>query len=190
MLSGGAPLITGGDEMLRSLNCNNNPYNVDSSANWLNWSLNTEQTNFWKYTQQMIAFRKAHAALRPLNFYAAGDGNGNGLGQLDWFTPDAATPDAAYWSNGNNHALAWRYDGTELGDTASAIYVGYNGWSGDVTFTLPAPPAGKSWYRVTDTSAWAEGANQVANPGSEVALGGQGTTYVLHGRAVMLLIAK
>ncbi|BFU45795.1 glycogen debranching protein [Krasilnikovia sp. MM14-A1004] len=190
MLSGGTPLITGGDETLRSMNCNNNPYNVDSSANWLNWSPTAEQTTFRTYTQRMIAFRKAHAALRPLTFYAAGDGNGNGLGQLDWFTPGGTTPDAAYWGDGGNHALAWRYDGTELGDTASALYVGYNGWSGDVTFTLPAPPAGKSWYRVTDTSTWAEGPDQVAVPGSETAVGAQGSTYVLHGRAVLLLIAQ
>lgn len=190
MLSGGTPLITGGDEMLRGINCNNNPYNVDSTANWLNWSLNTDQTNFKTYTQRLIAFRKAHAALRPLNFYSGSDSNGNGLGQLNWFTPAGVAPDGAYWSNGNNHALAWRYDGTELGDTASSIYVAYNGWSGDVTFALPAPPAGKSWYRVTDTSTWAEGANQVANPGSEAFIGGQGTSYVLHGRAVLLLIAK
>jgi isoamylase len=190
MLSGGTPLITGGDEMLRGVNCNNNPYNVDSVANWLNYSLNTDQTNFKTYTQRMIAFRKAHAALRPLNFYSAGDGNGNGLGQLDWFTPAGAAPDGAYWGNGNNHALAWRYDGTELGDTASSIYVAYNGWSGDVTFRLPAPPAGKSWYRVTDTSTWAEGPNQVASPGTEAFIGGQGTDYVLHGRALLLLIAK
>jgi glycogen operon protein len=190
MLSGGTPLMTGGDEMLRSLNCNNNPYNVDSSANWLTSSLTTDQSNFQAYAGRMIAFRKAHSALRPLNFYSAVDGNGNGLGQLDWFTPAGSAPDGAYWSSPNNHALALRLDGTELGDTASAIYVGYNGWSGDVTFTLPAPPSGKTWYRVTDTSAWAEGPDQVAAPGSEAQIGGTGTQYVLHGRALLVLIAK
>ncbi len=35
MLSAGIPMITGGDEYLRSLRCNNNPYNLDSPANWL-----------------------------------------------------------------------------------------------------------------------------------------------------------
>ncbi|NUT33424.1 MAG: glycogen-debranching protein [Hamadaea sp.] len=190
MLSGGTPQFNGGDEVLRSINCNNNPYNVDSVANWLNYSPTADQSTFKTYTQRMIAFRKAHAALRPAAFYSAADGNGNGLGQLDWFTPAGTAPDGAYWGNGNNHALAWRYDGTELGDSAAAIYVGYNGWSGDVTFTLPAPPAGKSWYRVTDTSGWAEGANQVAVPGQEAAIGGQGTAYVLRGRAVLVLIAK
>jgi len=35
MLSAGTPMVTGGDEYLCGLRCNNNPYNVDSSANWL-----------------------------------------------------------------------------------------------------------------------------------------------------------
>ena len=35
MLSAGVPMMVGGDEALRSINCNNNPYNLDSSANWL-----------------------------------------------------------------------------------------------------------------------------------------------------------
>ena len=61
MVSGGTPMIVGGDEYLRSLNCNNNPYNLDSSANWLVWSWNTDQANFRAFASAMIAFRKAHA---------------------------------------------------------------------------------------------------------------------------------
>ncbi|MFC7760734.1 hypothetical protein ACFQY4_23980 [Catellatospora bangladeshensis] len=112
------------------------------------------------------------------------------MGQLEWFTPAGVAPDSAYWSSAGNHALAWRIDGSEFGDPAAALYTAYNGWSGDVTFTLPAPPAGKQWYRVTDTAPWAEGAGQVAAPGSEALIGGAGTAYVLRGRAVLLLIAK
>ncbi|MGW0773911.1 glycogen debranching protein [Streptomyces sp. NPDC002835] len=190
MLSAGTPMMTGGDEYLRSVNCNNNPYNLDSSANWLSTSWTADQSTFRTYTQRLIAFRKAHPALRPAGFYSASDTNGNGMGQLDWFTPAGSAPDGTYWGNPNNHALAWRYDGTELGDPNSAIYVGYNGWSGAVDFTLPSPGAGKNWYRVTDTSTWAEGANQVAQPGSEALIGGAGTVYRLNGRATLLLIAK
>jgi len=190
MLSAGTPMMTGGDEYLRSLRCNNNPYDLDSSANWLTTSWTSDQSTFHTYAQRMIAFRKAHAALRPVGFYKGTDSNGNGMDQLDWFTPAGAAPDSAYWSSPDNHALGWRIDGSELGDTSSALYVGYNGWSGDVTFTLPSPGAGKNWYRVTDTSTWAEGTDQVAAPGSEALIGGAGTTYVLHGRAVLLLIAK
>ncbi|UUZ50798.1 hypothetical protein LP420_14715 [Massilia sp. B-10] len=110
MLSGYVPMIVGGDEMLRSINCNNNPYNLDSSANWLNWTLSTDQTNFKTFSTRMIAFRKAHPALRPLNFYSSGDSNGNVMEQLRWFKPDGGVADATYFNNAANHALAWRID--------------------------------------------------------------------------------
>ncbi|MEU4218316.1 isoamylase [Actinoplanes sp. NPDC026623] len=190
MLSAGTPMMTGGDEYLRSVKCNNNPYNLDSSANWLGWAPDTDQTNFATFTNRLLAFRRAHPALRPVDFYTASDTNGNGLGQLTWFTPAGTTPDAAYWADPNNHALAWRIDGSELGDAAPGIYVAYNGWSADVTFSLPAPPAGRQWYRVTDTSAWAEGPGQVATPGTEALLGGAGTGYALRARGLLLLVAK
>lgn len=190
MLSAGVPMIVGGDEMLRSINCNNNPYNLDSSANWLNWSLNTDQTNFKTFSQRMIAFRKAHPALHPLNFYASTDTNGNVMEQLRWFKPDGAVADATYFNDSANHAIAWRIDGTEFGDTASAIYVAHNAWSAQVNFTLPWAGTGKSWYRVTDTCNWAEGASQVRAPGSEDAVGGENTVYGVCGRGTLVLIAK
>lgn len=190
MLSAGVPMLTGGDEMLRTQFGNNNTYNLDSAANWLLWTLDAQDTDFKTYTQRLIAFRKAHPALRPLNFYAGNDGNGNVMEQLRWFKPDGGVADAAYFNGSANHALAWRIDGSEFGDPASAIYVAYNGWSGLVNFTLPWPGAGKQWYRVTDTSAWNEGANTVAAPGSEALIGGEWTSYGLQGRALLVLIAK
>ncbi|MDF3301753.1 isoamylase [Streptomyces tropicalis] len=190
MLSAGTPMMTGGDEYLRSLQCNNNPYDLDSSANWLTTAWSGDQSTFRTYVQRLIAFRKAHPALRPTTFYSASDSNGNGMGGLQWFTPAGSTPDTTYWSDPNNHALAWRIDGTEFSDPAPALYVGYNGWSGDVDFTLPSPGAGRNWYRVTDTSTWAEGPDQVAQPGAESLVGGAGGVYTLHARATLLLIAK
>ncbi|HEY0139963.1 MAG TPA: isoamylase [Thermoanaerobaculia bacterium] len=189
-LSAGTPMLTGGDEFLRSIQCNNNPYNLDSSANWLGWTWTSDQSTFKTFTQRLLAFRNAHPALRPANFYSAADNNGNVMEQLRWFKPDGTVPDATYWNSSSNHAIAWRIDGTEFSDSASAIYVAYNGWSASVTFTLPWPGTGKAWYRVTDTSNWAEGANQVVTPGSETFIGGEWTTYGLGPRAVLVLIAK
>jgi glycogen operon protein len=190
MLSAGVPMMTGGDEALRSLNCNNNPYNLDSVANWLNYSLSTDQSNFKAFAKGMIAFRKAHPALRPSSFYSSVDNNGNVMEQLRWFEPNGAVADSTYFNDSNNHAIAWRIDGSEFADSAAAIYVAYNGWSGSVNFSLPWPGNGKSWYRVTDTCGWAEGASQVRAPGSEDFIGGEGYSYGVCGRGVLVLIAK
>ena len=37
MLSAGVPMFTGGDEMYRTQFGNNNPYNLDSDKNYLDW---------------------------------------------------------------------------------------------------------------------------------------------------------
>ncbi|HEY5810637.1 MAG TPA: isoamylase, partial [Povalibacter sp.] len=55
-LSAGVPMMTHGDEFLRSLNCNNNPYNLDSPSNWLSWSWDVDQTNFKAFTAGLFAF--------------------------------------------------------------------------------------------------------------------------------------
>jgi glycogen operon protein len=190
MLSAGTPMMTGGDESLRSLRCNNNPYNLDSSANWLDYNWSGDQRSFNAFARGVIAFRKAHPALRPVNWYTSADTNGNGMEQLRWFKPDGGVADGGYFDDPNNHAIAYRIDGTEFGDAAPAILVAYNGWSADVSFSLPWPGSGRSWYRVTDTCNWAEGADQVRAAGSEDHIGGEGTRYGVCGRGVLLLIAK
>jgi len=150
MLSAGTPMMTGGDEFLRTTRCNNNPYNVDSQANWLGYAPDADQANFAAFTKGMIAFRRAHPALRPAGFYTED--------QLSWFTAAGSTPDTAYWNNPDEHAIGWLVDGADFGD--ATLYVAYNGWSGDVTFTLPPAGTGKRWHRVTDTSTFAEGPDQ------------------------------
>jgi isoamylase len=182
MLSAGTPMITGGDEFLRTLQCNNNAYDVDSIANWLSYALNPDQNNFQNFARGMIAFRKAHAALRPAGFYSAS--------QLSWWTPAGSMADTAYFTNTTNHAIAYQLNGTALGDASPSIYVAYNAWSAAVNFSLPPPTGGTAWYRVTDTCSWAEGPNQVRAPSKEDLLGGQGYVYGLCGRGVLLLIAK
>jgi isoamylase len=172
--------MTGGDEYMRSLHCNNNAYNVDSVANWLTYNWTSDQSNFNAFVRGMIGFRKAHAALRPLNFYSSA--------QLAWWTPGGTTPDASYFNSGSNHAIAYQFNGSALDDTYSSIYVAYNGWSGNVNFTLPS--TGTNWYRVTDTCGWAEGPNQVRTPGAEESIGGQGYVYRVCGRGLLLLIAR
>jgi glycogen operon protein len=133
MVSAGTPMITGGDEHLRSLNCNNTPYNLDSVGNWLSYSFTKDEVNFRTFAQRLIAFRTLHPALRPRTWYAS---------QVQWYTPAGTVADAEYWNDSSNHAIAWEMDGNQFGDPASAIYVAYNGWSGGVKFAVAKPGTG------------------------------------------------
>ena len=189
MLNAGVPMFNGGDEYLRSMQCNNNPYNLDSSANWMSYNWTADQTQFNSFTKGMIEFRKNHPSLRPTNFYVSNDTNGNVMEQLRWFKPDGNVADGGYFNDANNHAIAYRIDSSEFGESTAAIYVAYNGWSGNVNFTLPWPGQGKNWYRITDTSNWNEG-NSVKTVNNADFIGGEWTNYGLNGRALLVLIAK
>jgi glycogen operon protein len=180
MLSVGTPMMTGGDEFLRSLNGNNNAYNLDTSFNWLNRTLSSDQKTFMTFTRRLLDFRAHHSALRPANFYSGE--------QLQWFTPAGKTADPAYFDNLDNHAIAWAIKGADFHDSAAAIYIAYNAWSGEVVFQLPPPASGKEWFRVMDTSAPMEVFANFAAAGTEEPLAN--ASYKLGPGAVLLAIAK
>lgn len=182
LLSAGTPMVTGGDEFQRSLNGNNNPYNLDNAFNWLNYQFDDQQKAFAIFAQRVLAFRAAHPALRPEDFYTTA--------QVQWFKPDGAVADTAYFVNPDNHAIGWMIDGTAFQDPNSRIYLAYNAWSGNVNFTLPSPGDGKAWFRSLDTSLFLEGAGNMVTPGTEEKIGGAGANYGLGPRAVLVLIAK
>ena len=188
MLSAGVPMLTGGDEFLRTQRCNNNAYNLDSIGNWIDWSQQDHDAAFWGFAQGMIALRAEHPALRPSRFFEGRDRDGDGLEDIRWLTDAGTKASGAYMGDASKHFLAWIVDGDEVGDSAKAIYVAYNGWSGKVTATLPPPTPGKSWWRVTDTAAWMEGQENFAPAGHEDHM--DGSTYDLAGRSLLVLVER
>ena len=81
-LSAGVPMLQGGDEMLRTQSGNDNAYNLDDSAMWLDPTLATTNAGFVAWTKALFAFRAAHPALRPATFWDGQDHDGNGLADV------------------------------------------------------------------------------------------------------------
>jgi isoamylase len=188
MLSAGVPMMTGGDEFLRSQRCNNNAYNLDSEGNWLDWNAASGQDAFTRFVRGLMRFRASHPALRPADFFRGRDRDGNGLKDITWLRDDGGEADPGYMAAGDRHFLAYRLDGGDARDTAASIYVAYNGWSGPVAATLPPARAGKSWYRVADTAAWMESLSNFENTPDQDRL--DGTRYQLAGRSLLLLVER
>jgi isoamylase len=189
MLSAGVPMVTGGDEMYRTQFGDNNAYNLDTDKNWLDYSNAQTFASFFHFSTKLMAFRDAHPALRPAEFFKGTDSNNNGLKDITWLRNDAAEAEAAYLNDPGNHFLAYRIDCTEsAGDSLVSIYVAYNGWSDWVTASLPTNLPGKHWYRVADTADWMESRDNFNAPGKEELL--TSNSYALAGRSVLLLIEK
>src|SRR5262249_21325432 len=114
-LSHGVPMITGGDEMLRTIRCNNNSYNLDSPGTWLDWS---QPTAFPAFARGVFQFRAAHPALRAAGWL--------GGAQVTWLDGHGAVATGAYLDDATKTVLAWRLDGAALGDPTQALYIAYN----------------------------------------------------------------
>jgi isoamylase len=178
MVSTGVPLIAGGDEMLRTIQGNNNPYNLDSDKNWLDWSLQATNASFVTFTKNLIAFRAAHAALRPATFLT-----GSEIMFLDE-TGEVATE--ASQDDKTNTFVAWRIGGGAFGDTARAILVDYNAGTAPVTVTLPGLYPGMAWWSACDTSSSA--ASNSSPPGHETKV--TTGTYTIDARSIIVLIER
>jgi glycogen operon protein len=68
LLSAGIPMITAGDERLKTQGGNNNAYCQDNALSWLDFSPTSEQLDFEKTVSHLIHLRKKHPALRPSQF--------------------------------------------------------------------------------------------------------------------------
>lgn len=147
LVSQGVPMILGGDEFLRTQKGNNNAWCQDNRTSWVDWSLLETNADFLRFVRLMIAFRKAHPALRRRTFFNAG----GGPPEILWHGAEPAHPDFSATS----HAIAFALDGRfcdRPGVVDSDIYVAMNAGRMPIGFRIPASPSGRPWYRVVDTS--------------------------------------
>ncbi|MFM1950487.1 MAG: glycogen debranching protein GlgX, partial [Actinomycetota bacterium] len=68
LLSAGIPMITAGDERLKTQGGNNNAYCQDNVITWQNWTPDSHQLDFEKTVSHLISLRKQYPALRPRTF--------------------------------------------------------------------------------------------------------------------------
>jgi glycogen operon protein len=190
-------MIVAGDELARTQNGNNNPYNVDAPGTWNNYGMiatdspqltstgvsgETYHNNvgtdahadgknaLFQFARQLIALRRSSRALR----------------QADYAMPIAFAKNdgSAGFNSHADRAVRIQLDGSSVGDTDYLLYV--NNWTGTVTFTTPAPDAGKKWVRLIDTAAWAESHDNIWSDAEADTIAG---TYDAHPWSVVVLKA-
>lgn len=68
LLSAGVPMITAGDERLKTQSGNNNAYCQDNIITWQNFDADPHRDDFFKTVSHLIALRKQFPTLRPRQF--------------------------------------------------------------------------------------------------------------------------
>ncbi len=183
-VSQGVPMLWMGDECGRTQRGNNNAYCQDEDWNWLDWSLSEENKGLYRFTRNMIAFRKANPALRQPEFMTSKDVIGSGYPDISWHGVQPWKPDWGLASRSIAFMLCGRH-GAAAGGPAHFIYCAFNMYYKPLEFALPVLPKGYVWFRVADTSL--NSPDDIVEPGQEVLLPGVKALTLAERSSVILL---
>jgi glycogen operon protein len=129
MISLGVPMITGGDELARSQQGNNNAYCQDNPLAWIDWTRTPESHEMLRSTKRYIRLRKEFLASQPHDFPARDEQS-----YLYWFDQTGQPMSMDRW-NDPRHRVMQLLLGSDDGTLAGLVVV--NGSSSDVHVTLP-----------------------------------------------------
>ncbi len=167
LLSNGTPMFRAGDEFLQTQNGNANPYNLDNSTSWLDWSRLDEQRDIFRFFQKMISFRKLHPSIARSTFWRD-DIRWYGVGKdADW-SPES-------------RSLAYCLQGSSQND--SGLYVIINAHWLPLEFNIQEGAAG-DWKRIVDTNF--ESPDDFHDPEDASRL--SSLSYTVQGRSVVVFV--
>ncbi|MCL4452110.1 MAG: glycogen debranching protein GlgX [Candidatus Thermoplasmatota archaeon] len=106
MVSQGAPMILGGDEILRTQRGNNNAYCQDNEISWYNWSLNGSSEHIRSFMKMLIALRATTPCLRRKEFFSGDVIAETGTKDVHWFNPAGKAVSHSEWTNPSFKALS------------------------------------------------------------------------------------
>ena len=187
ILAAGTPMLAGGDEFFRTVNGNNNPYNLNTVGNYLPWPQYSANVGLARYVQGLLGFRAAHAGARPAEFYSGRDGNANGVKDLTWYASSGQELVAQDFA-GDSGFVSYRVDNSEFEvSNVRSFLVATNAEFQGTSLVLPPPAAGFAWYRVADSASWFEDQGNISPVGQEQRID---MNYWVNARSGILLIEK
>ena len=151
-LSQGVPLLQAGDEMGHSKGGNNNSWCQDNRISWLSWApAAKEDTAFWEFTKELIAFRRAHPVFRQPSEPQCCDYLATGMPDLSIHGVHPWLPQYENFRRQLGVLYNGAYGVRESGEKDASFYVMFNFHNAAHTFDLPKAPGGGRWHVRLDT---------------------------------------
>jgi glycogen operon protein len=100
MFAQGSPMISGGDELCRTQNGNNNGYCQDNESSWYHWDINPAQAQFLEFARRIVQYRKAHPNFHRNAFYDHDPDAKHPDKNIVWFRADGKRKEPKDWEDG------------------------------------------------------------------------------------------
>jgi isoamylase len=187
LLSQGAPMVLGGDELGRTQLGNNNAYCQDNELSWVDWELDADDQAFLEFTCRLIALRRRHPVFSRRRFLQGDSVTADGLREILWLNPDGREMSETDWGLPFARCLGLYLAGAAIERrdrrgrlvTDNNFVLLCNAHHEPIPFQLNGPLADKVWWTVLDTAA-------AAAPFKQERLEPK-TPYPLQGRSLALL---
>jgi isoamylase len=185
LLSVGVPMITGGDEIGRSQQGNNNAYCQDNEISWTLWDLPPPEKDFLLFTRRLIQIRKDHPVLRRRKFFQGRRIRGADVTDIAWLDPSGNEMTDATWSSPAVRCLGVRLNGDAIDEVdergerivSATLVLLLNGGADPIPFVLPPTAPTERWETLLDT----------ADPWQPSRRLGAGERYQLQSRSLAVL---
>ncbi len=151
-LSQGVPMLTGGDELGRTQQGNNNAYCQDNELSWVDWELDEGKERLLEFTRRLIALRHDHPVFRRTTFLS-GDGEGTKLPDSWWFRPDGRKMTRRNWEQPGPQHIGVFLNGGDLRTVTAngepltdvSFLILFNAHHEPTDFILPPRRFGRRW---------------------------------------------
>ncbi len=154
----GVPMLSGGDEVGRTQQGNNNAYCHDSPLSWTAWPDDDqgEASALLAFVQRAVALRASQPVLRRRTFL---NGRQSDSADVLWLRTDGTELTAADWRDPERRTIGVLLDGDHIRErnaqgepvSGDTLLILLHAAPVDVMFTLP-PRAGGLWACTLDTS--------------------------------------
>ncbi len=160
MISQGAPMICGGDEIGRTQQGNNNAYCQDNEISWYSWDLTDEQRALMEFARRVVRLRSENPVLHRHHFFLGRPIRGSQIKDITWLEPSGKEMTDEAWNAPFVRCIGVRLAGDALDDVdehgerivGETLLVLMNAHHEAISFTLPSEQDSSSWERIIDTS--------------------------------------
>ena len=160
LLSVGVPMLSGGDEILRTQHGNNNAYCQDNAISYTDWSMTPEQQEFLDFTRRVIRIWKMHPVLRRRKFFQGRRIRGAEVQDIAWLEPSGAEMTDEMWNSPDVRALGVRLNGDAIQEVnergerifSDTLLLLFNAGAEPITFVLPAGAPIERWDMLIETA--------------------------------------
>jgi glycogen operon protein len=156
MLSQGVPMLSGGDEIGRTQNGNNNVYCQDNETAWYDWSNVDEEMLEW--TKRLVKLQNAHPVFRRRRWFQGRQIRG--IEDMAWFRPDGDEMSDENWDSGHAKSVGVFMNGAGIRSTDQygsrilddTFMVLFNASELDLEWRTPTARWGARWVVVLDSA--------------------------------------